>query len=393
VRVFKTGPDFIDPMFLEQASGHPVYQLDLWMVGEVACQQLLFEAAGEADLILIEGVMGLFDGLPSSADLAQRFGVPVLVVMDVGAMAETFGAIVLGLASYRKDLPISGALANRVAGPGHAAMLKESLPEGIRFLGGIAPLAEARIASRHLGLVQAQEIEDLNRRLEAMANMIGATELAALPRPVMFNSAAISPPPRLLEGVRIAIARDAAFSFIYPANIDWLWAMGARVVFFSPLQDGSLPEADSLYLPGGYPELYLEPLGNNAVIKQAIRAHAEAGKPILAECGGMMYLLEAIRNEDGHHGLMCGILPGIAHMQVRLAGLGTQSAVFAGVGELRGHTFHHSHLETPMPVFAYARREQGSLGEAIYRQGRVTASYLHWYLSSCPEAAAALLSL
>jgi cobyrinic acid a,c-diamide synthase len=283
IRIFKTGPDFLDPMFLEQAGGHPVYQLDLWMVGEAACQQLLFEAAGGADLILIEGVMGLYDGTPSSADLAQRFGVPVVVVVDAGAMAETFGAVVYGLASYRKDLPLAGALANRVAGPGHAAILKGSLSQGVRFLGGIAHLPEALIPSRHLGLVQAQEIEDLDWRLEAMANIIGTTELAALPRPVTFNSAIASPPPPLLEGLRIAIARDAAFSFIYPANIDLLRAMGARVLFFSPLQDRELPEADSLYLPGGYPELYLEALGNNLLMKQAIRAHAEAGKPILAE--------------------------------------------------------------------------------------------------------------
>jgi cobyrinic acid a,c-diamide synthase len=361
------------------------------MVGEAACQQLLFEAAGGADLILIEGVMGLYDGTPSSADLAQRFGVPVVVV-DAGAMAETFGAVVYGLASYRKDLPLAGALANRVAGPGHAAILKGSLSQGVRFLGGIAHLPEALIPSRHLGLVQAQEIEDLDRRLEAMANIIGTTELAALPRPVTFNSAIASPPPPLLEGLRIAIARDAAFSFIYPANIDLLRAMSARVLFFSPLQDRELPEADSLYLPGGYPELYLEALGNNLLMKQAIRAHAEAGKPILAECGGMMYLLEEIWDEGGSHGPMCGVLPGISHMQAHLAGLGTQSAVFAGAGELRGHTFHHSRLETNMPPLAYTRRQQGSCGEAIYRRGRVTASYLHWYLPSCPEAAALLLS-
>jgi cobyrinic acid a,c-diamide synthase len=390
VRVFKTGPDFIDPMFLEKASGHPVYQLDLWMVGEEACRQLLFDAALEADLILIEGMMGLFDGRPSSADLAQAFGVPVLAVIDAGATAETFGAVAHGLATYRTGIPLAGVVANCVAGPGHAEMLKSSLPASIAFCGAVFHNPEVGIPDRHLGLVQAQEIIDLERRLEALAAAIGGTELAALPHAVPFTQGRSLEVPRLFEGVRIAIASDTAFSFVYPANLKLLRVMGAELIFFSPLYDAELPEADSVYLPGGYPELHLEALADNEGIKHSLRQHVASGKPLLAECGGMLYLLEELRDCDGQTGSMCGILPGRAQMQNRLAGLGLQSVRFCA-GELRAHTFHHSSLETPMTPIAYSKRQNGNTGEAIYRSDRVTASYLHWYLPSCPATAVELL--
>lgn len=390
VRVFKTGPDFIDPMFLEKASGHPVYQLDLWMVGEEACRQLLFDAALEADLILIEGMMGLFDGRPSSADLAQALGVPVLAVIDASATAETFGAVAHRLATYRTGIPSAGVVANRVAGPGHAEMLKSSLPASITFCGAVFHNPEVGIPDRHLGLVQAQEIIDLERRLEALAAVIGGTELAALPHAVPFTQGRPLEIPRLFEGVRIAIASDTAFSFVYPANLELLRVMGAELIFFSPLYDAELPEADSVYLPGGYPELHLEALADNEGIKHSLRQQVASGKPLLAECGGMLYLLEELRDCDGQKGSMCGILPGRAQMQNHLTGLGLQSVRFC-TGELRAHTFHHSSLETPMTPIAYGKRQNGSTSEAIYRGDRVTASYLHWYLPSYPAAAVELL--
>ena len=159
VRVFKTGPDFIDPTILERASGHPVYQLDLWMVGANACRQLLYEAALEADLILVEGVMGLFDGNPSSADLAQTFGLPLLMVIDGSAMAQTFGAVALGLANYRGSLTIAGAVANRVASPGHGVMLQQSLPVSIPWLGAFFADEDISLPERHLGLQLADELD------------------------------------------------------------------------------------------------------------------------------------------------------------------------------------------------------------------------------------------
>ena len=194
----------------------------------------------------------------------------------------------------------------------------------------------------------------------------------------------------LLSGAHIGIARDSAFSFIYPANLELLIAMGATPVFFSPLADATLPDVDSLYLPGGYPELHLPALQANVAIKAALREHFQLGKPIYAECGGLLYLLESITDKTGLRADMVGLLPGHAVMQNRLQGLGYQSAPMPG-GLLRSHTFHHSLIETPLvPVAQGLRLYNTSPGEAIYRLKGLTASYLHCYFASNPQAAAQL---
>ena len=432
VRVFKTGPDFLDPMILERASGRPVYQLDLWMGGEEHCRALLYEAAREADLILIEGVMGLFDGTPSSADLAQLFGVPVLAVIDAESMAQSFGAIAHGLATYRRDLPFAGVLANRVAGARHAEMTQEGMPPGLAYWGAVTRDAGFELPDRHLGLVQAEEVGDLDQRLDAVAAALQGTKLAQLPPPVAFAAAgqspseademapagaqsgaapsatralgpkkaphsqgalqaAVSAPEPMLSGTRIGIARDRAFSFLYHANLDLLSAMGAELVFFSPLTDLDLPVVDSVYLPGGYPELHLAQLSVNRSMAAALRKHVEAGKPLYAECGGMLYLLESLTDVKGQRAELAGILPGSATMQPRLKGLGYQSAPFPG-GMLRGHTFHHSTMETSLTPWARGERLYNtSPGEAIYRRNNLVASYLHTYFPSNPRAVAELL--
>lgn len=207
VRVFKCGPDFLDPMILERASGAPVYQLDLWMIGAEESRRLLWEAAAEADLILIEGVMGLFDGTPSSADLARHFGVPVLAVIDGTAMAQTFGALALGLARYQADLPFAGVLANRVGSLRHAQLLEGSLTEGLRWYGGLSRERGIELPSRHLGLVQASELNDLDARLDAAAEALGASCDAALPPPVAFAEPVPYSCNASLAGVRIGVAR------------------------------------------------------------------------------------------------------------------------------------------------------------------------------------------
>ena len=213
-------------MILERASGRPVYQLDLWMGDEAHCRRLLYEAAGAADLILIEGVMGLYDGTPSSADLARLFGIPVLAVIDAQAMAQTFGAVAYGLAHYSPALPFYGVLANRVAGAGHAAIAKQGVPAQMRFLGGIFRDGAFELPDRHLGLVQPEEIGDLERRLSGMASALDGTELVEVPPEVEITAPATDADrdaqalERPLEGVRIGVARDQAFSFLYPANLD-----------------------------------------------------------------------------------------------------------------------------------------------------------------------------
>ena len=392
VRVFKTGPDFLDPMILERASGSPAYQLDLWMGGEDHCRSLLFAAAGVADLILIEGVMGLFDGTPSSADLAQLLGVPVLAVIDAESMAQSFGAIAHGLATYRRGLPFHGVLANRVAGTRHAELLQQGMPPEQQYLGAVMRDSRMELPDRHLGLVQAEEVGDLEARLSAAASALQETRLTELPRAVEFAAATpTAPADPLLRDVRIGVARDRAFSFLYRANLDLLQALGAELTFFSPLDDSDLPDVDSVYLPGGYPELHLAQLSGNRAMAKALRGHVEAGKPLYAECGGMLYLMESLTDVKGHRAELAGILPGKVTMQSRLRGLGYQSAPLPGLGTLRGHTFHHSTLETSLTPWAQGERLfNTSPGEAIYREGNLIASYLHNYFPSNPRAAARL---
>ncbi|MBI5329832.1 MAG: cobyrinate a,c-diamide synthase [Betaproteobacteria bacterium] len=390
VRVFKTGPDFLDPMILARASGQPVYQLDLYMGGEAHCRQLLHNAAREADLILIEGVMGLFDGAPSSADLAALFHLPVLAVIDGSAMAQTFGALAHGLSTWRPDVRVTGILANRVGSPAHAGMLRDALPPGLVWHGALPRDPAHALPERHLGLVQGDEITDLEARLDALAAALPDQALH-LPEPVAFPVDADGPPPLspLLHGQRIAIARDAAFSFLYPANLDLLAALGAKLTFFSPLAGDALPDCDALWLPGGYPELHLQALTANTALTAALRKHHTAGKPILAECGGMLFLAETLTDAQGRTAPMAGLLPARAVMQPRLTALGLQEIPLPE-GVLRGHTFHHSRLETDLSPLVRASHPNGGAGEAVYRLARLTASYVHFYFPSHPEAAAKL---
>lgn len=396
VAVFKTGPDFLDPMLLEAASGQPVRQLDLYMGGLDHCRALLFDAAQTADLILVEGVMGLFDGAPSSADLAHAFGLPVLAVIDAGSMAQTFGAIAHGLATYRSDIHVAGVVANRVGSAGHAAMVAESLPPGLPLWAALPRDTTLSLPERHLGLVQAMEQPGLPAQLDRWADAwaTGVTTTAGgnhdLPPPVAFAPAAHAPIAPLLQGRRIAIARDEALSFIYPANLDVLRALGAELLFFSPLRDASLPACDAVWLPGGYPELHLDALAANTALWADLRAHHAAGKALLAECGGLLCLVESLADVAGQPAPMAGLLPGHAAMQKRLTALGLHEADLPE-GSLRGHTFHYSRLDTPLtPLLHTTPQRHSSSGEAVYRQGRLTASYFHAYFPSNPVATAAL---
>ncbi|MFZ2525384.1 MAG: cobyrinate a,c-diamide synthase [Candidatus Ferrigenium altingense] len=390
VRVFKTGPDFIDPTILEQASGHPVYQLDLWMGGEAHCRALLYQAAEEADLILVEGVMGLFDGAPSSADLARQFGIPVLAVIDASAMAQTFAALAYGLSQLDAALPFFGVVANRVGSARHAAMLTERLPAALKFCGALPRAAEIALPERHLGLLQAAELPDINQRIAHAAQLWAEHADTGLPPAVAFFPAAAIGVARELEGVKIAVARDAAFSFLYHANLDTLNALGAQLCFFSPLDDSELPEADSLYLPGGYPELHLPKLAGNTAMLAAIRAHHAAHKPILAECGGMLYAAQSLADGHEQQASLLGLLDGAAVMQPRLSALALQS-VELPQGTLRGHTFHYSRLQTKLTSSAHGVCPNGgATSEAVYQQQRLTASYIHFYFPSNPRAVARL---
>ncbi len=393
VRVFKCGPDFLDPQIHAIASGAPCQNIDLWMCGEDDARWRLAEAAAEADLILIEGVMGLFDGDPSAAELASRLGIPILTVIDGAAMASSFGAIAFGLKHYRPGTPLEAAFANRVGSDYHAQLLKQSLPDDIRWMGHLPRDEFAAMPERHLGLLPAAEIADLSARLDRMADALAKTDAAALPPAVAFSAAARPALPPLLAGKTIAVARDAAFCFIYPANLECLEAMGARIVFFSPLADASLPECDAVWLPGGYPELHGKALTANRPLWVSFGKHVADGKPALAECGGMMALFETLVDIDARSHWMGGLIPGRVTMQGRLAALGMQEVAFDGGTPIRGHTFHYSTAETPLAPFVRATKKQGSSeGEPVYRLHRLTASYLHLYFPSAPGEVAALFS-
>lgn len=391
VRVFKTGADFLDPMLLATAAGAPCHQLDLFMGGEAHCRQLLFEAAGEADLILIEGVMGLFDGSPSSADLAQLFGVPVLAVVDAAAMAQTFAAVAHGLAHYRPALPFAGLVANGVAGAYHRELLAADLDAATPLLGSLPREAGFALPERQLGLARPDELADLDQRLNAVAQALAEQPLAELPAPVAFHAAGSGPLPPLLRGLRIAVARDVAFCFIYQANLDLLRALGAELRFFSPLAEARLPEADSLYLPGGQLELHLPALAANTALLSAVRAHHRAGRPLLAEGGGLLYLLEALTGADGARHRLTGVLPGEARIGSQLRALGPQRLALPE-GELRGNSFHYATVTTSAPTVAHGVCPNGGpTAEPVYRQDRLTASSAQLYFPSNPEAIARLL--
>ncbi|PIM53547.1 cobyrinate a,c-diamide synthase [Roseateles chitinivorans] len=447
VRVFKTGPDYLDPMVLARASGHTVYQLDLFMGGEAHCRELLTRASREADLVLVEGVMGLFDGKPSSADLAATFDLPVIAVMDASAMAQTFGALATGLARFRDDIQVAGVVANRVGSDAHARMVGESLPADLPLIAALKRDAALSLPERHLGLVQALELPEIDAQLDAWADAWDAGTALAAPASASADafervpapgSAAASlevvlggsgtgdrgplfgtqgrnllagrqakegdgekgPPvarpalglprdPAPLAGRRIAVANDACFSFIYPANLDLLRALGAEVHEFSPIAGDSLPACDALWLPGGYPELHAPALRAHPVFFRDLTAHLAAGKPMLAECGGMLVLLDALADGEGAVHAMAGLMPGRASMQKRLAALGLQSIDWPE-GELRGHTFHYSTLETPWLPRATARNPNaGRAAERLYIEGSLRASYVHHYFPSNPAAIAA----
>ncbi|MDB2705464.1 cobyrinate a,c-diamide synthase [Pseudomonadota bacterium] len=395
VRVFKIGPDFLDPMILEQASSHPVYQLDLWMVGEQHSRALLYKAALAADIILIEGVMGLFDGSPSTADFASQLGLPVLAIIDGSAMAQTFGALAYGLANYRNDVHVKGVIANRIGNERHYHMLRDSLPADISCYGALPRQTDSSLPSRHLGLVQAEEIDDLQQRLTILAEQLILNEAATLPD-VIFEDRDSILREKQLQGVRIGIAKDAAFSFIYPANLDILQQLGAEIVFFSPLNDTEIPTVDSLYFPGGYPELHLQRLGNNSTMIASIKAHHGSEKPILAECGGMLYLSDSITDKVGETADMVGLLSGKAILQGRFTALALQQASFSG-GELRGHTYHHSvfktDLETEQALITSAQCPNDSpYSEAVYQIKGLTATYIHFYFPSNPVLTAKLFT-
>ncbi|MDB6060119.1 MAG: cobB [Verrucomicrobiaceae bacterium] len=364
-----------------------MYNLDIWMMGIEHCRELLFEAAQSSDLILVEGVMGLYDGEPSSADVALQFGLPILPVINAASTAQTFAAILHGLSTYRDGLQIAGVVANRIASPRHEELVCSGLPASLPVT--VVKRSDAvNLPERHLGLHIADDIDDLDSRIDALADLLTATALTNLP-PVIefFAPQQTSTVAQLLDGISIAVACDQAFCFLYLANLEWLQRMGAHLHIFSPLDDSELPDVDAIYLPGGYPELHAQKLSANSAIADQIRAHVNAGKPLLAECGGMLYLADALIDLDGKKFAMLGLLPGEVTMGKRLASIGPQQLIADGES-IRGHTFHYSSFNTEIAPIARATTANGRDGEAVYQIDSIVASYVHWYFPSNPTRVA-----
>ena len=419
VAPFKVGPDYIDPSFHAQAAGQPCHNLDAWMLGEDALRELFLRRTRDADIAVIEGVMGLFDGVAghdetgSTAHIARLLSAPVVLVLDAQAIARTAAAVVKGLCEFDARVNVAGVIFNRVGSPTHARMLREAV-EGqtkVRVLGAL-PRAEAlNLPERHLGLMPAAE-HDIRAWLQAARSHVEAgvdvdavlTLARAYPhQPTLGFTAhqATAQPPVSAQPdpPLIAVARDEAFSFLYPDNLELLEAAGARLAFFSPLHDASLPDgAGALILCGGFPELYAAPLAANTAMRAAIAQAAADGLPIYAECGGLMYLCEALVDQAGDVHPMCGVLPGRSLMTPRLTlGYRVARAVRDNwlwrTGEtIRGHEFHYSTWQMPAsapePVYALLPTAYQSETRHEGAQVRnVIASYVHLHFLAKPVLA------
>jgi len=416
VQAFKAGPDFIDPSHHTAITGRPSRNLDSWMLGETLNRGIFTRAAADADLSIIEGMMGLFDGSSainetgSTAELAKQLQAPVLLVIDASAMARSVAAMVSGYAKFDPTLQVGGVLFNRVGNEGHYRLLKDAVETvtDVRVVGYLQPDPSVTIQDRHLGLVMAveQKSAELYDQLATAAmdtidlDLIESLARAAERLPSTLE--ALSPPKGGERNVRVGVAYDPAFCFYYPENLELLGIEGAELVKFSPMNDQALPSVDMLYLGGGYPELYGDTLARNVTMRRAVRSFAEGGGVVYAECGGMMYLAEAIRDFDGRSHEMVGLFPVEAVMQKSSMTLGYRTMTCrrnCALGEegliARGHEFHYSTL-TPRGSLQYAcelRDARGQFtGQDGLMMGNVLALYTHLHFSSQPQIAKGLLA-
>jgi cobyrinic acid a,c-diamide synthase len=408
VAPFKVGPDFIDPSYHTLAAGRPGRSLDAFLSGPELIGPLFAHGAGDADVAVVEGVMGLFDGksgggeYASTAHVAKLLRAPVLLVVDVGAMARSAAAIVYGYATFDPELRVAGVILNRVGSPTHEKMLREAIdPMGIPVLGVLRRDTNLNTPDRHLGLVPAAERREeaskaLDRTREAIArscDLEGIMRLAASAEQLHLKPWSPAPPAtgvtEMAPPVRVAVASGPAFTFVYRENLELLRGAGAETVFFDPTTEEELPEgADALYLGGGFPETYAEVLSENEPLREKVRAFAQGGHPVAAECGGLLYLC---RELDGKR--MCGVLDAGARMTGRLS-LGYREARSLADSPLtrrgdilRGHEFHYSAVEPQAGASPDASPawELSGRGEEGFVAGVVHASYLHTHWASTPE--------
>ena len=397
VAAAKNGPDYIDPAFHAAATGRASRNLDTWAMTSTLLHALAARAADGADVLVCEGSMGLFDGVAgpprrsgASADLAAVLGLPVVLVLDVSGQAQTAAAVALGCAKLDPEVEVAGVILNRVAGPRHEGLVREAMTAlGMPVVGALPRNDALALPERHLGLVQAGELPKLEATLDAIADFVAAhvdlDAVLALARPLVpgpCEAAVPIPPP----GQRIALARDAAFSFLYPHILDGWRAAGAELAFFSPLADEApADDADCCWLPGGYPELHAGTLAAASRFMRGLRAFAET-RPVHGECGGYMVLGQTLVDKDGTPHAMGGLLGVATSFATRKLHLGYRQGTLVEAGPLggrgarvRGHEFHYATIvEEPDPPFAMLRDAQG--GEPVAagaRRGYVTGSFFH----------------
>lgn len=414
VQPFKAGPDFIDPSHHSAVTGRPSRNLDGWMLGEAVNRDIFVRAAAAVDISIIEGMMGLFDGsssvneIGSTAELAKQLDAPVLLIIDGSAMARSAAAMVSGYAKFDPALRVVGVLFNRVTSEGHYKLLKEAVEQetDVVAVGYLRPDPAVTISDRHLGLVTAMEQgtgEFYGRLAKAAEETVDLDRIEALAR--SCSELAAAPPPVTKKhgrGVRIGVARDLAFCFYYPDNLELLEAEGAELVEFSPMIDQALPDVDMLYLGGGYPELHGKALAGNVTMRAAIRQFAEQDGTIYAECGGMMYLTQAIHDFAGISHEMVGLFPAEAVMDksgltlgYRMVEISHDCILGASSASGRGHEFHYSTLvqKGRLNYACVLRDAQGnSKGQDGLTVGNTMALYTHLHFASQPQIAKSLVS-
>ncbi|MDQ0494192.1 cobyrinate a,c-diamide synthase [Paenibacillus brasilensis] len=424
VQGFKCGPDYIDPTYHTAATGTPSRNLDSWMTSADTVRETFIRASEGADLSVIEGVMGLYDGkdplsnIGSTAEIAMLTDSPVLLVVDVRSMARSAAAIVLGFQRLEPKLCIAGVIVNRCGSQGHYSIVKKAIEQecGIPVLGWLKRDDGLDIPERHLGLVPAVERGELEPLFQRAAELIRAgTDLEAL-RALADSAPPLSLPAQPLfaadrlpsEGSQaatgerpiIAVAKDAAFNFYYPENLDLLRQSGAEIVYFSPLAGERIPQqAKGLYLGGGFPEEFAAAIAANTGFLEDIRHAVCRDMPIFAECGGYMVLARTLTDRAGSVHLMAGVIPSDVRMQEKRAALGyreataLQDCLLLEAGEtIRGHEFHYSVMaydESTVPYpYAYQAKGMRGLQSEGYAQGNLLAAYTHIHLASLPKAAA-----
>ncbi|WLR52089.1 cobyrinate a,c-diamide synthase [Bacillus tianshenii] len=408
VQGFKCGPDYIDPSFQTALTGRPARNLDSWMFSEETLMAILARGQNGADLSIIEGVMGFYDGKDplsnrgSTAEISLLTSSPVVLVVNCASMARSAAAIVKGFQMLDEKVDIRAVIANKVGSEGHYKLVKAAVEQecGVPVIGYLTKQSELTLPERHLGLVPAIERGDLDGFFNKLAEVVGEQidldmlyELSEAPAVAADETLfAVKQPIQ----VTIAVAKDEAFNFYYPENFELLEVYGAKLHYFSPLRGETIPqEASALYIGGGFPEEFARELAEQEAVKASIRAAAERGMPILAECGGYMYLTDSLQTTDGETHEMVGLVRGSVRMTDKLAALGYREIepsekhpFFSPADQLRGHEFHYSVFETDeTQAEAYHVSALGKTACTGYAGRNIAAGYTHLHFASNPTAA------